>query len=165
MVTITKATLDDVATIRTLADKVWWATYPAILTDEQIRYMLDLFYSSATITEQIGNNSQTYLIIKDGNDAVGFAAYGLKGDGSENYKLHKLYCDAQKHRKGYGRLLLREVEQQVKAIGKNKLFLNVNRYNPAKNFYAKMGYEVADVEDINIGNDFFMNDYVMSKIL
>ena len=48
--------------------------------------------------------------------------------------------------------------------GKETLDLNVNRHNKAKNFYEKMGFQVAYEEDIPIGK-YWMNDYVMRKIL
>jgi hypothetical protein len=40
---------------------------------------------------------------------------------------------------------------------------NVNRYNNALAFYQKLGYEILKEEDIDIGEGFFMNDFVMLK--
>jgi ribosomal protein S18 acetylase RimI-like enzyme len=60
--------------------------------------------------------------------------------------------------------LLQEVEKAILAKGKNILELNVNKYNPAKDFYEKMGFEVAYEEDIPIG-PYWMNDFVMRKKL
>jgi ribosomal protein S18 acetylase RimI-like enzyme len=37
----------------------------------------------------------------------------------------------------------------------------VNRDNPAIQFYQKFGFEIIDKEDIDIGNGFLMEDYVM----
>jgi hypothetical protein len=45
------------------------------------------------------------------------------------------------------------------------LELNVNRHNPATVFYQKMGFEIVYSEDIDIGQGFWMNDYVMRKTL
>jgi len=41
----------------------------------------------------------------------------------------------------------------------------VNRQNNAKNFYEKLGFVVIKEEDIDIGNGYFMNDYVMEMML
>jgi len=41
----------------------------------------------------------------------------------------------------------------------------VNRENKAVDFYRHLGFEVALVEDIDIGNGYFMNDYEMKKPL
>ena len=40
--------------------------------------------------------------------------------------------------------------------------LNVNRDNPAISFYKKLGFGIKREEDIDIGEGFFMNDYVLS---
>lgn len=46
------------------------------------------------------------------------------------------------------------------------LQLQVNRYNVnAKAFYEKLGFAVIQEADFDIGNGFFMNDYVMEKKL
>jgi catechol-2,3-dioxygenase len=47
----------------------------------------------------------------------------------------------------------------------NRVFLNVNRFNKAKNFYEKIGMNICKVEDIEIGNGYFMEDFVMEKYL
>jgi hypothetical protein len=41
----------------------------------------------------------------------------------------------------------------------------VNRYNPAKDFYGKRGFTIVYTEDIDIGGGYFMNDYVMRKVI
>jgi ribosomal protein S18 acetylase RimI-like enzyme len=53
----------------------------------------------------------------------------------------------------------------MKTQGATTLQLNVNRNNPAKIFYEKLGFAVLNEEDIDIGNGYFMNDYVMQKMI
>jgi len=60
--------------------------------------------------------------------------------------------------------LINTFKNEIKKKGKNILELNVNRNNPAKGFYKKMGYAVVYEEDISIG-PYWMNDYVMRKDL
>lgn len=163
MNSIRVASTDDVADIQKIADKVWASTYTKILSKEQIDYMLELFYSSQVIAGQISNGTQTYLILEEESKPVAFASYSRWNNDSTANKLHKLYCLAEHHGKGYGRLLLKEIETRTASEQLNKLYLNVNRHNPAKTFYENMGYTIAYTEDIDIGNGFFMNDYVMSK--
>ena len=45
------------------------------------------------------------------------------------------------------------------------LLLNVNRHNKAISFYKKYGFDIIAEEDIDIGNGYYMNDYVMEKKL
>ena len=77
------------------------------------------------------------------------------------FKLQKLYVDNQIQGQGVGLLLLKNVISEVKIAGASKLILNVNRRNKALNFYLKNGFKIILEEDIAIGNNYFMNDYVM----
>lgn len=162
MYTIRPATLADADCIVKIAHQTWWPTYKAILSAEQITHMLNVIYVSDKIAVQIEDGSQQYIILEDDGVPVAFAAFSPREDDAEVYKLHKLYCHPQTQGKGYGKLLVNAVVNAVKQAGKNKLDLNVNRYNNAKSFYEKMGFNVLYDEDIAIG-PYFMNDHVMRK--
>lgn len=160
--TIVQATTAHTDTIRDIAEKTWWPAYREILTAEQIRYMLDTIYSRDNIHHQLQSGSQTYLLLIEEGQVVGFAAFSPREEDPDIYKLHKLYCLPETQGKGYGRLLLEAVSKQVAKAGKHILELNVNRHNKAKSFYEKMGFSVAYEEDIPIG-PYWMNDYVMRR--
>ncbi len=51
----------------------------------------------------------------------------------------------------------------LQPLGGTALQLNVNRSNKARFFYEKLGFNVVREEDIDIGNNYFMNDFVMEK--
>jgi ribosomal protein S18 acetylase RimI-like enzyme len=161
---IRQATINDLGTIRQIAEDTWWATYSPILEKEQISFMLDSIYSVENISSQLTNNTQAYLLLIEDDKPVAFAAYSPREEDPEIYKLHKLYCLPETQGKGYGKILITEVENKTAEAGKYILDLNVNRYNKAKSFYEKMGYQVAYEEDIPIGK-YWMNDYVMRKEL
>jgi diamine N-acetyltransferase len=150
--------------IRQLAEAIWWPTYTPILKEDQIRYMLDHIYDLESIKGQIERKEQIYLLLTEREDVVGFASYSLRKENKDAYKLHKLYVLPGKQGSGLGKTLLKAVEDIVVKEGKDVLELNVNKYNPAKEFYEKMGYEVIYEEDIPIG-PYWMNDYVMRKEL
>jgi len=162
--TLREATIDDVATIRDIAEQTWWPTYSPILSTEQISYMLTVLYSIEKISGQISTGEQTFILLFENEQPVAFAAYAPREQASCIYKLHKLYCLPQTQGKGYGKLLIDEVIRRVLIAGKQVLDLNVNRYNNAKSFYEKMGFNIAYEEDIPIG-PYWMNDYVMRKEL
>lgn len=46
--------------------------------------------------------------------------------------------------------------------GHGRVELNVNRKNPALSFYRHMGMTIASSGDFDIGNGYFMNDYIMA---
>jgi diamine N-acetyltransferase len=164
MYSVRQATINDLETIRQIAEDTWWAAYSPILAKEQISFMLGEIYSIEKISSQLENNTQTYLLLTEGDKPVAFAAYSPREEDPEIYKLHKLYCLPQTQGKGYGKILINEVAKKTMDAGKHTLDLNVNRHNKAKSFYEKMGFEIAYEEDIPIGS-YWMNDYVMRKEL
>ena len=56
-----------------------------------------------------------------------------------------------------------KLRNRAKSFKNDVLFLNVNRFNKAQYFYKKLGFEVAYEEDIEIGNGYLMEDFVMEK--
>jgi hypothetical protein len=58
-----------------------------------------------------------------------------------------------------------EIGKELQSAGAVLLYLNVNRHNKARLFYEKLGFIIAREEDNDIGNGFYMNDYVMEKKL
>jgi GNAT superfamily N-acetyltransferase len=162
---IRQARIEDANIIKSLAEAVWWPTYEPLLGKKQVSYMLNLFYKLEKLTQQIADNEQTYILLLNEKIPIGFASYSPRTENPDVYKLHKIYCLTETKGKGYGKLLLNAVEQAILQTGKHILELNVNRYNPAIGFYEKMGYKSIYTEDIDIGNGYWMNDYVMRKEL
>ncbi|WP_199414974.1 GNAT family N-acetyltransferase [Chitinophaga silvisoli] len=163
MYQITQAGIQHIPLIQELTNQIWPATYLSILSQEQLDYMIAMMYNTEELSRQL-NSDHTFLLIWDGESAIGFAGYSPKEE-TGIYKLNKIYLHPDYQGKGAGKLLLNAVIDQVKAAGANVLELNVNRYNKAKSFYEKIGFEVFEEKDIDIGNGYWMNDYVMRKVL
>lgn len=162
MIEIEKAGLQDFDLIDGLVKKVWPQTYKNILSEEQIEYMLSMMYSLESYTEQIAVKGHHYLTIKEDDQYLGFASYELNYQYGKT-KIHKIYILPQTQGKGIGRILLSKIEDIAKRNGNNIISLNVNRYNTALHFYEKTGFVKAGQEDINIGNGYLMEDYIMEK--
>jgi diamine N-acetyltransferase len=160
MVEITEANAKHVPVIVEIAETTWASTYRTILKPEEMRYMLDVIYSSPSLQRVMADGSQKFLLIKDKEGYAGFASYGKRQDDPGIFKLHKIYVLPSHQGKGYGKLLIDAVKEELRAQGATTLDLNVNRYNPAQHFYKKLGFKVIREEDVPIGQ-YFMNDYVM----
>ncbi len=161
---IRKAGLEDYHIINDLALKTWHDTYDKILSAEQVNYMLDMMYSLGAITDQMAVKGHHFLLLSEDDVYLGFASYEL------NYlsgvtKLHKLYVLPETQGKGAGRLLIAKIEEAAAKHGNDRISLNVNRYNDAVTFYTKSGYAKVAQEDINIGNGYLMEDFIMEKAL
>jgi ribosomal protein S18 acetylase RimI-like enzyme len=162
MFNIRTASKPDIPLIRELTYKVWPQTYAFILSQAQIDYMLQMMYSEASLVQQMEDGCN-FVLVYDGEQPAGFASFQSTGNGI--FKLHKIYVLPSQQGKGTGRFLLDYILKEIKQQGAVSLQLQVNRYNKAKDFYQKLGFTVIEEADFDIGNGFFMNDYVMEKKL
>ncbi|QCR24708.1 GNAT family N-acetyltransferase [Pontibacter sp. SGAir0037] len=161
--TIREASTADVPTINALAEAIWEPTYSSILSKEQIDYMFEVIYTAEALQQQM-QEGQTFLLMYLQEQPIGFAAFSEKYPDEKVYKLNKIYLLPSCQGKGLGFELISEVEQVIQRRGGRILDLNVNRYNKAKDFYERCGYQVHQEEDIPIG-PYWMNDYIMRKQL
>ena len=152
--------LDDINTIGFLAQQIWPDAYGEIVSAEQLQYMLNLFYSPAALRRQMLDDKHQFLIVEEGEEPIGFAAWSGSGEPGV-FKLHKLYVLPGRQGKGLGRGMLQYIYEAIRPQGARMLRLNVNRWNKARQFYERMGFAVIKEEDVPIGQGYFMNDYVM----
>ena len=168
------ATLTDRALIRSISERTWPSTYGHIISQEQIDFMLDWMYSDESLEKQMDSGCVFYIAsIKKENEqweAVGFCSVSPeeeennsteKVEGSKAHKLNKLYILPSAQGTGAGKALLNKSIEVVKAAGSSSLFLQVNKLNTAYSFYLKHGFIKEAEFKFDIGNGFFMDDYVM----
>lgn len=98
----------------------------------------------------------------EGNSPVGFASFSEIE--KTIWKLHKIYILPQWQGKGLGNIFIDFIINSITLKGAKALQLNVNRNNPAKYFYEKLKFNILRQEDIDIGNRYFMNDFIMEKV-
>ncbi len=162
MITIRKGVNSDIETIAHLANEIWWPTYSSYIPAEQISLMLTDIYATASLEKQIADGHQ-FILLEEDNLAQGFASYSF----IKNYsvcRIHKLYVHPNLQGKGAGKLMINHISSEALKKEAQYLELNVNRNNPAKSFYEKIGFKVAKTVDIPY-HEFVLNDFVMQKPL
>jgi GNAT superfamily N-acetyltransferase len=167
---ITRAGLSDRAFIRSVSERTWPSTYGHIISQEQIDFMLDWMYSDASLEKQMNTGCEFYIASTQNDngdlDPVGFCSASPeeekdKLENSNTHKLNKLYVLPIAQGTGAGKALLNKAIDVAKAAGSTSLFLQVNKQNTAYTFYLKKGF-IKELEfKFDIGNGFYMDDYVM----
>jgi GNAT superfamily N-acetyltransferase len=147
--------------IAALAQVVWRAHYPGIISLEQIEYMLARMYAIPTMENELaGGICYDRLIL--GEELVGFASYGPAA--ANEIKLHKLYVHPQRQRRGFGTLLLEHVCAETSRLGFSRMILSVNKANTkAIAAYQKNGFVIREAAVVDIGGGFVMDDFVMER--
>jgi len=160
MIEIRPANINDLPVIQKLAFETWPSAYLEILGRKQLDYMLEKFYCLPSLEHQFSILKHKFILIIENEDPVGFASFSEHED-APVYHLNKIYVLPDQQGKNLGKQILEHVINEIKKAGAVSLQLNVNRHNKALHFYEKQDFKIIRKEDIDIGEGYFMNDYVM----
>lgn len=151
--------------IRDIADDIWPKTFSSILSAGQIAYMMKMMYAPEVMEKELADGYNFELVTVNGQDA-GYLVWSAYPEHPGTAKLHKLYLLQEFHHQGIGSAMLEYAAKRAKDSGFSKLRLNVNKYNEqAKRSYLRNGFSIEESVKIDIGNGFFMDDFVMEKLL
>lgn len=162
--TFTIASKEQLPLVRDLAYRIWPETYGATHTSAELDYMLSKFYAVDALEQQM-ENGHIFVLAEDNDTFVGFVAYELFSEDTNSTKIHKLYVLPQTQGKGIGKALVDYVREEAIININEKLFLNVNKLNKAKDFYHRYGFTITKDIVIDIGEGFVMDDFVMELTL
>ncbi|MGE4564679.1 MAG: N-acetyltransferase family protein [Victivallaceae bacterium] len=155
----------DLRIIRDIAGRVWPETFAAILSPEQIAYMMKMMYAPEVLAAELARGYIFEVLHIDGVPA-GYAVHSRYEARPDTAKLHKIYLLGEYQGRGLGSRLLNHVIRRSSEAGYRHLRLNVNKENAkAQKAYLRNGFTVVEAVKIDIGNGFVMDDFVMEKVL
>jgi RimJ/RimL family protein N-acetyltransferase len=152
------ATEKDIPVIAELADRIWKKHYVPFTGLTHVEYMLDLMYSPQSITRQM-KEGQNFTLLYEQGKPLGYIAISTKDH--KNYFLHKFYIEVSEHGKGIGSKALDYILGTMRNLETVELTVNRQNYKSV-NFYFKHGFIIKEVADFDVGNGFFMYDFVMT---
>lgn len=158
-------TADDVATVASLAHRIWHVHYPAMISQAQIDYMLAQRYSSDRMLEELALPEIAWRLAKRAGQCVGFYSTHHFPE-AEELKLDKLYVSVDLHGSGIGCALVEHAVAQGKSLQCRNLILAVNKRNEkAIAAYRRFGFSVRSETSVDIGGGFVMDDFIMARSL
>ena len=161
MISIRKASTEDIALIRALAEVVFPATYTPLLPEGQVPFMMEWMYSEESLRRQMMEEGHSYYLAYREGRAVAYLS--IQPEGEHVFHLQKLYVLPDYQGMHLGKQLFNQAIKAIKELhpAPCQMRLNVNRNNKALAFYEKMGMTKVDEGDFPIGNGYYMNDYIM----
>ena len=163
MIEIKKNTDERFTEIRAIAKEVWPIAYGAILSKEQLDYMLEMMYSVLSLQQQANEKGNRFILAMENEIPVGFSAYEFNYNKKPKTKIHKIYILPNHQGIGIGKQLMDFITIEAKERHQKALILNVNKKNIAIRFYERIGFTITGEEVIDIGSGYVMDDYVMEK--
>ncbi len=162
---IRRATLNDIEAIQQVANETWPITFESILSPVQIDYMLNWMYNSEILGKTIQLENNVFWLYEIENKVVAFTGIEHNYQSEAITRIHKIYVSPEAQGQKIGLKLIQHIEQEALKHNSSRLNLNVNRFNNAVKFYEHIGFQIIDEENIDIGNGFLMEDYVMEKVI
>ncbi len=130
--------------------------FDPIIGKAQNDYMISLFQTKEAISKQL-EQGYNYFFAKDEEGLAGFLAFYPR---NMVMYLSKFYLYKSKRGKGYSRQMLDFIAAETEKQQLNAIELNVNKNNMACHVYESLGFKIIRSEKNDIGNGFFMDDYV-----
>ena len=115
----------------------------------------------AYLSRQMTKEGHVYFIIHVEGEPVGYVS--VRPEDAVVFHLEKIYVLPDFQGGHCGSALFRHAVAYVRRVcpEARAIELNVNRQNPALGFYRRMGMRIDREGDFDIGNGFYMNDYIM----
>lgn len=154
----------DIQAVAELANEIWNEYFVDLIGQAQVDYMLDHYQSVSAITAQLESGQQYYLLKLD-NKLVAYVSL-VSDSPRDKVMISKLYVKQAIRGEGVGLYLLDFVKGQCKRKGIHSIWLTVNRNNQSTiDWYLRRGFKVTAETRKDIGEGYFMDDFIMEMAL
>lgn len=155
---ITKSDTKSIKELSELASEIVKEHYDPILGETQNNYMIKKFQSARSIMEQLAQNYRYFFVANNNGIKVGFIAFYPRED---DLYLSKFYLEKSERGQGIATDMFEFIKSKATGLRFTSIVLNVNKYNDlAIRAYEKLGMIKIAEEKIDIGNGYYMDDFV-----
>ena len=149
----------DIRALAALATEIWHEYFTAIISKEQIDYMVEKFQSYPVLKKAIEEENYTYFLAYEEGAMIGFC--GVKPE-KDRLFLSKLYLHKKARGKGLSSILLKRAISFAREQDKKAIYLTCNKFNQhSLDVYRAKGFKDIDSVQMDIGQGFIMDDYIL----
>ena len=153
-------TSDELLELYQLAETIWFPSYRHSHSEEKLKFLFDKMYNQKEMLQQLKSNAKQFFFIE--NDSHLKIGYFALEPANKILKLDKIYVDQSQQKLGIGGKVIDFLKEHATQNNFKSIVLNVNRKNEsAIGFYKKHHFIITDSIDIDAGNGFIFDDYVM----
>lgn len=157
-------TREELEALARLAAEIWMDYWPALIGEEQTRYMVEMFHSVEAMERDRAEHGYEYWFIQsETGDVLGYTA-GHDEPESGRYYISKVYLKPEVRGRHLATCTFAFFDELCRKRGWHAMYLNVNKGNElGLRAYRGNGFQVIDAVVNDIGNGFVMDDYVMER--
>ena len=169
-ITISKASIEDVATLQIIGRQTFFKTFAASNTEEDMKKYLDDNFTVEKITGELSNPDSHFFIAWEGSEAIGYLKVNEGNAQTElqddlSLEIERIYVLSAFHGKKIGQILYEKALAIAQALKKQSIWLGVWEENlRAIKFYEKNGFVAFDKHIFKMGED-EQTDIMMRKTL
>ena len=153
----------DFEALTALAYAIWLPHYSPLVGAEKTEYILSLRFTPDNLRAYIGATDKGLELLRVDGELVGYCSYAKHDD---ELKLEQLYLLSDYKGRGLGGLMLRHAEGRGRDFGCARIFLQVAKGNEdAIAVYLRTGFVIREAVEIDIGDGFVMDDYILEKTI
>ncbi len=163
MLQLQKGTVKDLPRLYQLAEEIWIPAFAPLFDEVQLRALFSGMYNDELLTAWLSREGNDLYFINNDNKDIGYTAI-------EKHpcflKLDKIYIHPSLQGKGYGREVMKKIEEIAFDADLNHIELRVNRENhSAISFYQNRNFSIIESIDFPGPEGFLYEDFLMKKII
>lgn len=146
-----------------LAATIWHEYFSALLSPDQIDYMVEKFQSEQAMQRQVADEQYGYWQVRQDSRLIGYIGLQFQKD---RLFLSKLYLQKESRGQGIASTMMEKVYTIARQYGYDKIWLTCNKHNQhSLDVYAAKGFECIGEDVTDIGQGYVMDDYFLQKTL
>lgn len=155
------AEIEDIEKIQEVAMDSWLDTYSSIIPEESIREIVDSWYDSEDLKQQI--KDPIFFVAEEKGEIAGFIHASVK---DERAHLHRIYLKPDSQGKGLGTRLYEKAEEMIKETDARFIRLEVMSENSrGLDFYMSKGFRLEKEEKVELNQTEVMQTVLVKKLI
>lgn len=157
---IRHAEAEDIEEIQEVAMESWLDTYSSIIPEETIREIVDSWYDSEDLEQQV--RDPIFFVAEEEDRINGFIHASVKDDRAH---LHRIYMRPESQGEGTGTELYEKAEEKIREAGAKFIRLEVMSENSkGLQFYTDRGFKEEEEEKVELNETEVMQKILVKKL-
>ena len=143
----------DLVSVKILIHSTIDACYTNVYPKRAVQYFKE-FHSDEQILKD-ASDGYTIILVQEAH---------IIGTGTivRNH-IYRVFIDPRFQRQGFGRVVMKHLEEKAKSSGLSEVVLDISL--PSRQFYNRLGYEIIEEAQLDVGDSQYLDYWKARKVL